>query len=146
MNKYYIPIFFFFLLIVFGCASVPEYLSFEKCNATKFATAMEHEQCLNAAAKYEQEKYDRENRRIIRRDKLIVFLNACDRAESRVIMEKRFGRVRSMLPTDREKRAAMKQFGYHYTHDNVHPKADLNNFYCVNPQQLFKRMRRNGSL
>jgi hypothetical protein len=53
-------------LILSGCATVP--LSHDQCNATKFPTAHEHEQCLRAATDYEQEQHEREDRILHYRD------------------------------------------------------------------------------
>ncbi|KKK97124.1 hypothetical protein LCGC14_2655880 [marine sediment metagenome] len=81
-----------------GCASIP--LTHDQCNATKYATAHEHGQCLLAASKYREEQYEREDRRLVRRDKLIQFLNACDADKRLVVVEMRtIGR--SVLPDKR---------------------------------------------
>jgi len=131
----------FLLLGVVGCAGIP--LSHDQCNATKFSTAMEHEACLKGAEDWVQEQYAREDRRIQKRDKLIAFLNACDRADGLVILETiRSGR--SKLPRDGERRKAMKELGYKFTHDNVDRHARKHDFQCVEPKSIFEALRNQG--
>ena len=96
---------------------------------------MEAELCLQNAAKYKQEQYDRADRRIVRRDELIIFLNACD-AEPRLVLVEFHHIGRSPLPTQRQKRIAHQDYGYPYTHDNVDRKAMRNDFKCVNPRDI----------
>jgi len=126
------------VLLVVGCAVVPP-LTHDQCNATKYATAMEHENCLRAAAKYEEEQHEKEDRRLIKRDKLIIFLNACDAHPELVLMEVRRG-GRSNLPTDRQRRRAIKEHGYKFTHDNVDKRARIHNFKCVDAADIMRQL------
>ncbi|KKN32975.1 hypothetical protein LCGC14_0808470 [marine sediment metagenome] len=113
------------MLIIGGCASFPS-LSHDQCNATLYETAMEHEQCLLAATKHEE----RLERRAEQRDKLIMFLNACDAANGLILLEViKYGS--SNLPRSNEKRIAMREYGYKYTHDNVGKDARINDFRCI---------------
>ena len=118
---------------VVGCANIP--LSYDECNANLYSTAMETQMCLNAAAKYKQEQYDKEDRRIVRRDKLIVFLNACDALPYLIVVEFRHS-SRSLLPNSRKQRIARREYGYPYTHSNVHRHARLHDFKCDNPRDI----------
>jgi len=104
---------------------------------------MEHEQCLTAAADYVQEQHEAEDRRIVKRDKLIAYLNACDQAKGFVIIETiKIGR--SNLPNDRQKDRAKKEWGYKYTHANVSRRARIHDFQCATPQQIMDELRRGG--
>jgi len=71
----------FFVLIfgIVGCAAVP--LTHDQCNATKYATAHEHEQCLLAATKYEEEQHEKEDRAIRRREATVKFVRSCMASE-----------------------------------------------------------------
>jgi len=114
-----IPLFFVYLAIggsVTACASIP---------------LTEAEQI--------QLQYEKEDRRIVRRDKLIIFLNACDAASDLVIVEiRRIGR--SSLPNSRQKADAIKEFGYPYTHDNVNRRARQWDFGCMYPEDLLRQL------
>ena len=124
-----------------GCASIP--LSHDQCNATKFSTALEHEACLKGAEDYVQEQYAAEDRRIMKRDKVIAFLNACSASDDHVIVETiRSGR--SVLPSSNEQRKAKREYGYPYTHDNVGKYASLHNFQCATPADIKDALRRMG--
>ena len=118
---------------IVGCANIPS--TYAQCYDTHFATPMEAEICLQNAAKYKQEQYDKADRRLVRRDKLIVFLNACDAIPYLVVVEIRHT-GRSLLPTSRKQRVARREYGYPYTHDNVHRNARLYDFKCVNPRDI----------
>jgi len=124
------------LSLTLGCAAIP--LTHDQCNATKYATAAEHEQCLRAAAEYEQEQHEREDRRLIKRDKLIIFLNACDRSDDLVVFERIY--MRSCLPTQRQKNDAMEEYGYKYTHDNVLQCANRLQVQCVDPADIMRAL------
>ena len=125
------------LMGLLGCAGIP--LSKDECNATLFPTAHEHELCLKAAADYEQAEHEREDKRLIRRDKLIAFLNACDANDGLVIIEKR--RIgRTCLPSKRTQRKAKREYGYKYTHDNVCRHGHRADFLCMNPRDLFRQL------
>jgi len=124
-----------------GCASIP--LSHDQCNATKFQTAMEHEACLKGAEDYVQEQFAAADRRIVKRDKIIAFLNACSASSDHVIVETiRSGR--SALPTQNEQRKAKREYGYAYTHENVGKYASLHNFQCATPDDIKDALRRMG--
>jgi len=125
------------LLLVYGCAAIP--LTHDQCNATKYATAMEHENCLRAAAKYEEEQHEKEDRRLIKRDKLIIFLNACDAHPDLVLMEVRRG-GRSNLPNNRQRRRAIREHGYKFTHDNVDRRARQHDYKCVDPADILQQL------
>ena len=115
-------------LILSGCAAIP--FTHDQCNATKFPTAMEHEQCLLAASKYEQAQYEQENSRLIRRDKLIIWLNACDVRKDLIVLEV-LHVGRTSLPNQRAKEKSRERYGYAYTHMNVSRKARRNDFMCI---------------
>lgn len=127
------------LLGLLGCANIP--LSHDQCNATLFPTALEHEACLKAAADYEQAEHEREDRLLIRRDKIIIFLNACDR-DPRLVIVEIIKSGRGCLPNDRMKRQAMREYGYKYTHDNVCPRAFPQDFQCWDRRALAAAIRR----
>ena len=126
------------VVILSGCAAIP--LSFEQCNATQFATAMEHEQCLLAASTYAQEQYEAADKRNIRRDKLIVFLNNCDASVTNIVFEKQHRR--SALPNKRQMRKAKTQYGVAYTHDNVSQHARIIDFACVRTRAILRSIKR----
>lgn len=130
------------LWILFGCGSIP--LTHDQCNATKYATAMEHEQCLRAATDYEQAQHDKEDKKLIRRDKLIATLNACETSSRGVVMEVIRGPSRSCLPNQRAKAKAVKEYGYPYTHGNVCQRANLVTINCVDRDWLRDELRRIG--
>jgi hypothetical protein len=130
----------FVVLLVVGCASAP--MTHDQCNATKYATAMEHEQCLRAAADYEQLQHEKEDRRLIKMDELISFLNACDKAPHLLVMETRHGRA--CLPTEWQQVKARKVYGYPYTHENVRRCANRNTVTCTTPEAIMDALRRAG--
>lgn len=124
-----------------GCASIP--LSVEQCNAALSITAMEHEQCLKGAADWQILQDEKEDRRLVKRDELIAYLNACDAAEGLVLVETiKIGR--SKLPNNREERRAMEEWGYKYTHSNVSKQARIYDFQCATPRQIMDALRRQG--
>jgi len=88
---------------------------------------------------YEQLEYEREDRLIKRRDECILFLNACDTAESLVVVEI-IKSGRSQLPTDRQKRRARSEYGYAYTHDNVGKWARKSDFLCMSPRDVMRSL------
>ena len=116
-----------------GCASIP--LTHDQCNATKYVTAHEHGQCLLAASKYKEEEHEREDRRLVRRDKLIVFLNACD-ADPRLVVVEMRSIGRSVLPNKRRMSDAKKEYGYPYTHSNVSKRAMRSDVKCMDPRDI----------
>ena len=126
------------LALLAGCAGIP--LTHDQCNATKFPTAMEHEQCLRATSDYEQKQYEKEDKRIIRRDKLIVFLNDCDASPRLELLEKRY--LRSVLPSKNQIRKARREHGRPYTHDNVSPRARRIDFLCIDVSDFMRQMER----
>ena len=83
-----------------------------------------------------QLQHEKEDKRLVRRDKLIAFLNACDNHPSYVLVEKR-GMGRSPLPNNKRKDEAMEKHGYKYTHDNVGRQAHQADFMCMDPRDLF---------
>lgn len=120
------------LMGLLGCASIP--LSKDECNATLFPTAHEHELCLKAASDYEVEQDELADKRLIARDKLIIFLNACDADDRLVIVEIMKGTTRSCLPNEREQRVAKREYGYKYTHNNVCRRGWIADFQCWDKQ------------
>ena len=130
------------LMGLLGCANIPP-LSKDECNATLFPTAHEHELCLKAASDYETEQYELADKRLIKRDKLIVFLNACDANDELVLVEKLYT-GRSCLPGGHKKRIAMREYGYKYTHDNVCHRGRISDFQCWNKQDFIDAVKRAG--
>ena len=136
-----IILFLMLLFGLFGCASIP--MTNDQCNATKFPTAHEHELCLKAASDYQIEQDEKEDKRLIRRDKLIIFLNACDASDKHVLVEIiRIGR--SCLPSKQKQRIAMREYGYRYTHGNVCPRGMKSDFQCWDQQDFDYAMRQLG--
>ncbi len=125
----------FVLLAAAACANIP--LSHDQCNATKYATAMEHEQCLKAATKHEEMI----QRRAEKRDELIIFLNACDKVPGLVLTERKPRRT-CCLPNQRQQRKARQSVGYPYTHENVSESARIYNFKCVSPYKVKQDINR----
>jgi len=97
---------------------------------------MEHENCLRAAAKYEEEQHEKEDRRLIKRDELIIFLNNCDSSSELILVEIRRG-GRSVLPNKRQRREAMREYGVKFTHENVHKHARIHEFGCMHAGDIF---------
>ena len=86
-----------------------------------------------------QFQHEKEDRRLVRRDKLIDFLNACDATIGLAIIETR--RVgRSVLPNSRQRRKARKEYGYPYTHSNVNRYARKSDILCMDPKDLFRNL------
>ena len=84
-------------------------------------------------------QHEQEDRRLVRRDKLITFLNACDAHTSLVIVEK-IKSGRSVLPNERQKRKAIKEYGYPYTHNNVSRWARRSDIYCMTPRDVMRQL------
>jgi len=104
---------------------------------------MEHEQCLKGAADWQILQDEKEDRRLVKRDELIQYLNACDQADGLVLIETIYS-GRSVLPNDRQERKALKEWGYKYTHSNVNKRARIHDFQCATPQQIMDELRRMG--
>ncbi|KKL61014.1 hypothetical protein LCGC14_2199530 [marine sediment metagenome] len=118
----------FFLLGVIGCANVP--FTRDECNAAQYETAHEVNNCLKLAEDYVQEQFAKAERRVEKRDALVAFLNACDKTKGLVIVETiKIGR--SLLPNKRQQRDALKEYGYRYTHYNIHRNARMHDFTCL---------------
>ena len=130
-----------FGLILGGCASIPR-VTHDQCNATKFPTAHEHELCLEAADAWQTEQDEREDRRLIRMDKLILKLNACQAHKDYMVIEKRHGGFRGCLPTEREQRKAVREYGYPYTHDNCCKHLSAADFMCVDGRDFMRKLGR----
>jgi hypothetical protein len=130
------------LMGLLGCAGIP--LSKDECNATLFPTAHEHELCLKAASDYEIEQDELADKRLVKRDKLIMFLNGCDADNQLILAEIKRGSSRSCLPSDRAKRKAMREYGYKYTHGNVCPRAQKIDFQCWDRHDFDEAMRSIG--
>lgn len=128
-------------LIIGGCAGIPR-ITHDQCNATKFPTAHEHQLCLDAADAYEQEQHEREDRRLVRLDKMIINLNACAAHDDYGVVEKRHGGFRGCLPTERAQRRAVQEYGVPYTHDNVCKHLSRSDFVCVHMQDFLDQLGR----
>ena len=129
------------LMGLLGCASIP--MTNDQCNATKFPTAHEHELCLKAASDYQIEQDEKEDKRLVKRDKLIIFLNACDANDKLILVEIiRIGR--SCLPSKLKQRIAMRKYGYKYTHGNVCPRGHKADFQCWDQRDFINAMKRAG--
>lgn len=88
----------------------------------------------------ERLEYEREDRATQRLDKMVIFLNACDQSDSRVVVEVIRG-GRSQLPNAREKRIARREYGYAYTHENLGRSISTATILCMNPHDLFQQLR-----
>ncbi len=86
-----------------------------------------------------QLQHEKEDRRLVRRDKLILFLNACDAHQSLVLVEK-ITVGRSTLPNSRQKAKARREYGYPYTHDNVSRWARRGDILCMDPRDVFRQL------
>ena len=86
-----------------------------------------------------QLQHEKEDRRLVRRDKLILFLNACDAHSGLVIVEV-IKSGRSTLPNSRQKAKAMREYGYPYTHDNVSRWANRSDILCMHPRDIFRQL------
>ena len=86
-----------------------------------------------------QLQHEKEDRRLVRRDELIRYLNACDAHPSLVIVEKiKVGR--STLPNSRQKAKARRESGYPYTHNNVSRWARRSDILCMSPRDIFRQL------
>lgn len=135
---YIVVLFCVFIVMLVGCAEVP--LLHDQCNATKFQTAHEHEQCLKLADDYQEYLDEKEDKRLVRRDKLIAFLNSCHASEEYVLIEKRHGR--GNLPTKREQHKRTRAGLPVFTHDNVRRHAQLGDYGCMRPQDIKEQIER----
>lgn len=126
-----------------GCVAAPE-LTPEEVTQINFickddATCIIEQTDDAMRRMYERLEYEREDRATQRLDKMVIFLNACDRHDSRVVVEVRRGGGRSQLPTEREKRKARKEYGYAYTHENLGRNINFVQVYCMNPRDVFRQ-------
>ncbi len=126
------------LALLASCAAVPPPTR-EECNVKTFETKDGLAKCLFADSEYVIKQFKLEEKRVEKRDKLIIFLNACDNTSGVVLVEIRRVGWRSMLPNSRAKGKALKQYGYKYTHDNVGRRAQRHDFVCMDRQDA-KRM------
>ncbi len=126
-----------FLLILIGCAAAPPPTR-EECNVTTFETEDGLARCLFADSEYVTKQFKLEEKRVEKRDKLIIWLNACDNTSNVVLVEIRRGGGRSLLPNSRAKGKALKQYGYKYTHDNVGKRAMRHDFVCMDRMDALK--------
>ena len=123
----------FLLLAVAGCTNTPELTAAEttvitlacKDNAICIVDATDKA----IASKVAQLEYEAEDKRIIKRNKLIVFLNVCDASPDHIIME--IVHLHTQLPNSLQKRRSKQKFGYAYTHDNVGRHARRTDFKCI---------------
>lgn len=131
------------LLLTAGCVAAPELTPEQvtqinvlcKDNATCIV-----EQTDDAMRRLlERLEYEHEDRATQRLDKMVIFLNACDASDSLVIVEVIRG-GRSQLPSEREKRKAMKEYGYKYTHENLGKHIHHAKILCTSPRNLFRQM------
>jgi len=86
-----------------------------------------------------QLEYEREDRLTKQRDACVSFLNACDAADNLVVVEV-IKSGRSQLPNDRQKRKAMREYGYAYTHNNVGKYARKTDFLCMEPREIMRQL------
>ena len=102
----------FVLVTMGGCATAQERLVELKTEARQCeGTSTNEEQrqtCWQPVNELVELEHEREDRRLIRRDKLIAYLNACDAHPGLVIFEERWGR--SNLPNQRQQRKAKKLY------------------------------------
>ncbi len=84
-----------------------------------------------------QLQHEQEDRRLVRRDELIDFLNACD-ASPRLVIVEMIRVSRSTLPNSRQKTKARREYGYPYTHSNVSRRAMRSDVRCMDPRQLMR--------
>ena len=82
-------------------------------------------------------------RSLIRMDKQIANLNACDASTDHIVVSIRRG-IDHPLPTDREKKKAMKEYGYPYTHGNVSRHINANDWACMTRAAVQEMLRRAG--
>lgn len=136
----------FLTLAMTGCATKPPELTPEEEQAVAVGCDNNPE-CMLAvtdeiiASKILQLEYEREDRRIRQFDKLIIYLNACDKTKGLVVLEKiKIGR--SKLPNKRAMRNARREYGYAYTHDNVSPKLRQHDVVCVDIYAFKEMMER----
>ncbi len=130
-------------ILLVSCVSTPELTSAEvteihqSCSGEAVCIINTTDAAI--AAKVAQLEYEREDRRLVKRDKLIVFLNSCDADKDLVILEIiRLGR--SKLPNEFARRKALREYGYKYTHDNVHSQARMYDFKCVDPDDILRQV------
>ena len=86
-----------------------------------------------------QFQHEKEDKRLVRRDKLIAFLNACDADQNLVIVET-IKTGRSQLPNSRQRRKARKEYGYPYTHNNVNRRARKFDIACMYPRDILRQL------
>ena len=131
--------------LMVGCVAAPELTPEEvtqinvlcKDNATCIV-----EQTNDAMRRmFERLEYEREDRMALRKDKLVIMLNACDASDSFVVVEVIKG-GRRQLPSAREKRKARREYGYAYTHDNLGKHWNHAQILCMHPQDIFRQLNR----
>jgi len=86
-----------------------------------------------------QLQHEKEDQRLVRRDKLIKYLNACDAHPSLVVVEKRHA-GRSTLPNTRQMMKARREFGSPYTHNNVNRRANRSDLLCMHPRDILRQL------
>ena len=86
-----------------------------------------------------QLQHEKEDKRLVRRDELIQYLNACD-AHPRLIIVEVIKSGRSTLPNSRKKAKAKRETGYPYTHNNVSKWARRSNILCMEPQTIIRQL------
>ena len=86
-----------------------------------------------------QLQHEKEDKRLVRRDELIQYLNACDAHPSFIVVEV-IKSGRSTLPNSRQKLKAKREFGYPYTHENVSRWARRSSIFCADPQTILRQL------
>lgn len=131
-----IPLILSILLVgLVGCANIP--MTLEQCSVNRASMAMEYEACLLAAQKYQKEQFEALDKRIVKRDNLILFLNDCDASTYLILVEIIKGGG-SQLPNKFQMSKAIRKYGYPYTHDNVDRHLRHSDVGCMRPQDLFR--------
>lgn len=133
------------LLLTAGCVAAPELTPEQvtqinvlcKDNATCIV-----EQTDDAMRRLlERLEHEREDRATQRLDELVIWLNACDASNTHVVVEVIRG-GRSQLPNSREKRKALREYGYKYTHENLGRHIRYANLSCMNPRDIVRVLGR----
>ena len=84
-------------------------------------------------------QHEKEDKRLVKRDELIMFLNACDARQGLVIVEI-IKSGRSVLPNSWQQSKAQRELGYKYTHNNVDRRARRRDFYCMYRDDLMRSL------
>ena len=122
-----------------GCATSMDELETEARECVDTLRNNLTEERRAACWRYVDERAEEEDQRLVRRDELIAFLNACDAHPSYVIVEV-IKAGRSTLPNSRQKHKAKRELGYPYTHDNVSKWARKSDLLCMEPRTVMRQL------